>query len=92
MDSPKNNVTSEHEIIVSHLRKSRDIGKHILTVVPETGSAIICHKVVLKTVVGERITIESEIKFLPLIRLYKTGKNKIVDNEDLLNEDAENGY
>ena len=83
----------EHEIIVQHLRKSRDISKHILKVVPGTGSAIICHKFIIKTVVSERIVIESEIKFLPLIRMYKAGEDKIVDNEDLLNEDVEkNGY
>ena len=85
-------MVKEHEIIIKHLRKSRELGKHILTVVPETGSAIISHKVVIKTVVSERINVESEIKFLPLIRLYKTGRSKIVDNENLLNEDVENGY
>ena len=51
--------------------------------------AIISHKVVLKTVVGERIDMVTEIDFMPIIRLYKPGQNKIVDDEDLLNEDVE---
>lgn len=83
-------VAPEHEIIVKHLRKSRALGKHILKVAPDTGSALISHKFKLTTFVSDRLEMITEIDFLPVIRLYKTGQNKIVDNEDLLNEDIEN--
>lgn len=83
-------VLPEHEIIVAHLRKSRNISKHILKVNNEYGSALIEHKIVLKTHVDDRIDMVTEISFLPFLRLYKTGKNKIVDDENLLNEDIEN--
>lgn len=82
-------MTSEHEIIVGHLRKSRDIGKHILKVVPETGSAIIEHKFIIKTFLSERINMESEITFLPNVRMYKKPGVTIVDDESLLKEDVE---
>lgn len=90
MDSNKNNLRSEHEIIIKHLRKSRELGKHILKVSPETGSAIISHKFIVTSFVDDRIELKTEIDFLPIIRLYKSGQNKIVDDEDLLNEDIEN--
>ena len=89
MDSNKNMLTKEHKIIVSHLRKSRDIGKHILKVVPDIGSAMIEHKFVLKTCVSDRVEMKSEISFLPEIRMYKSMGSKIVDDESLLKEDIE---
>lgn len=82
-------MTQEHDIIVRHLRKSRDIGKHVLKVVTETGSVIIKHKFIVTTFVSEKIVMESTICFLPLTRMYKKGKDKIVDDENLLNEDIE---
>lgn len=83
-------ISPEQEIIVRHLRKSRDISKHILKVSNAYGSALISHKYVLTTFVDDRIEMKTEIDFLPVIRLYKKDQNKIVDNEDLLNEDIEN--
>lgn len=89
MVSTKNNMTPEHEIIIKHLRKSRDLGKNILAVSNEYGSALIEHKFVLKTVVSPKVEMITEIEFLPIIRLYKSDKNKIVDDENLINEDIE---
>lgn len=89
MDSNKVNMTPEHEIIVRHLRKSRDLGKHILTVSNGYGSALIEHKFKLTTLVSDRIEMITEITFMPNIRLYKSTGSKIVDDESLLNEDIE---
>ena len=47
------------------------------------------HKFVIKTVVSPKIDMVTEIEFLPIIRLYKPDKNKIVDDENLINEDIE---
>jgi len=82
-------LTKEHKIIVDHLRTSRDFGKHILQVSNEYGSALISHKFIIKTEINEVVTMETEIEFMPIIRLYKSGNNKIVDDEDLINEDVE---
>ena len=83
-------MTKEKEVIVKHLRKSREMGIHILENTPGKGSAIIEHKFKLVTQVSERVEMISEITFMPGIRLYKEGENKIVDDEDLLKEDVEN--
>lgn len=83
-------VIPEHEIIVKHLSKSRDLGKHILEVSPQTGSALISHKFKLTTHVSDRIEMITEIDFMPTIRLYNKGQNKIVNDENLLNEDVVN--
>ena len=90
MDSNKNYLAPEHEIVIKHLRKSRELGKHILKITPQVGSSVIKHKFIVKSCVTDRVEMISEITFLPLIRLYK--KDKIVDDENIMNEDVENGY
>lgn len=89
MVTSKQQFTKEHKIVVAHLRKSRDLGKHILKISNEYGSALIEHKFILKTVVGTKVEMVTEIEFLPIIRLYKPDKSKIVDDENLINEDIE---
>ena len=89
MVTSKQQFTKEHKIVVAHLRKSRDLGKHILKISNKYGSALIEHKFVIKTVVSPKIDMVTEIEFLPIIRLYKPDKNKIVDDENLINEDIE---
>ena len=90
MANPENDITPEHEIIIKHLRKSRELGKQILETTPMMGSALISHKFKLTTFVDDRIEMITEIDFLPSIRLYKPGQNTIVDDEDILKEDIEN--
>lgn len=82
-------ITKEHKIIVTHLRKSRSLAKHILKVTNSYGSALIEHKFVIKTPISEKTDMITEIEFLPLIRLYKKGEDKIVSDENLINEDIE---
>ena len=82
-------ITNEHKIIVEHLRESRNLSKNILKVSNEYGSAIIEHKFIIKNHISEKIDMITEITFLPMIRLYKQGKTKIIDDENLLNEDIE---
>ena len=82
----------EHKVVVRHLRKARDFGKQILNTTPEDGSALISHEFVIKTEVEPGSVMESRISFLPLVRLYKDGKDKIVNDENLLNEDVEDGF
>jgi len=90
MDNNKVSLAPEQEIIVKHLRKSRDLSKHILKITPGVGSSVIKHKFIVTSCVSDRVEMISEITFLPLIRLYKT--DKIVDDENIMNEDVENGY
>ena len=82
-------ITKDHKIVVSHLRKSRELAKHILKVTNSYGSALIEHKFIIKTKLSPGIDMITEIEFLPLIRLYKEGEDKIVNDENLINEDIE---
>ena len=82
-------ITKNHKIVVTHLRKSRELAKYILKVTNSYGSALIEHKFIIKTKVSPDVDMITEIDFLPLLRLYKEGKNKIVSDENLINEDAE---
>ena len=82
-------ITKDHKIIVKHLRKSRSLAKHILKVSNSYGSALIEHKFVIKTPLSKEVDMITEIEFLPLIRLYKKGEDKIIDDENLINEDIE---
>lgn len=82
-------MNERHKIIIKHLRKARSIGKHILKVVSIEGSAVITHSFKIETVVSDTETMITTIEFLPSIRLYKKEGSKIVDDENLLNEDIE---
>ncbi len=83
-------ATKEHMVIIKHLRKTRELGKHILKVNNEYGSALISHGFEIRSEIDPGIVMYSKVDFIPLIRMYKTGKDKIVDDENLLNEDIEN--
>ena len=78
-----------HRIIVKHLRKSRELGQHVLKVSNEYGSALISHRFEIRTEIAQGIVIYSKVNFLPEIRLYKKGQKKIISDENLLNEDIE---
>ena len=82
-------ITENHKIVIKHLRKSRELSKHILKVNNECGSALISHSFEIRTEIEPGIVMYSKIDFIPLIRLYKTGQSKIVNDENLLNEDIE---
>jgi len=82
-------MTPQHKIFVRHLRKTRNLAKYVLKVSNEYGSALIEHKFVVETKIRPGTTLISEVEFLPLVRLYKNGKGKIVSDENLINEDEE---
>lgn len=81
-------ITNTHKIIVKHLRQSRFYGKHILKVTNEYGSVIIKHSIHVETKINKSDTMITELNFLPIVRLYKKG-NKIINDENLINEDLE---
>jgi len=75
----------EFEIIKRHLKESHRISKHPIFL-RDYGSAIIEHRMIIRTVVNEHITMESEITFMPLVRRYQKGKEKIIDDDNLVYE------
>jgi hypothetical protein len=75
--------------LIRHLRRSRHYAKEILNVTSQYGSAIISHKVEVKTPINDNETLISTIEMLPDVRLYRRGNTKIVNDENLLNEDVE---
>lgn len=92
MDNITVNLMPEHEIIVSHLRKSRDIGKHILKIVPEAGSAIIEHKIILITQISEKEVIKSTISLLPIVRIYKKNGMLVINDVNIATEENLDDY
>ena len=85
----KKELFKTNKEIVKHLHNSRDLGKEVLQVVPEIGSAIISHSFRIETKINEKTIIISEINFLPLMRLYNKQGSVIIGDESLLNEDVE---
>lgn len=74
----------EFDIIVKHLHESHRISQHPLFMRDEFGSAIIEHRMIIKTQVNEHITMETEVTFMPLIRRYR--KEKIIEDDNLVAE------
>ena len=75
---------NEFEIIVKHLQESHRISKHPLFLRDKYASAVISHKMIIKTKVNDCVTMESEIKFLPVVRRYRN--EEIVEDENLMYE------
>ena len=84
-------MNETHKQLVRHLRKSRHYGKIMLNLTSQYGSALISHKVIVKTPLNDNEMLETTIDLLPVVRLYRKGNNKIVEDENLLNEDEEAG-
>jgi hypothetical protein len=82
-------MTKTNSQIVRHLRRSRHYAKEILNVTSQYGSAIISHKIEVKTPLNDNEILISTIEMLPDVRLYRTGNDEIVSDENLLNEDLE---
>ena len=74
----------EFDIIVKHLHEAHRISKHPLFMRDEYGSAIIEHRMVIRTKVNDNITMETEITFMPLVRRYR--KEKIIEDDNLVAE------
>lgn len=77
--------TKRHKITINHLRYTRNIGKYILQLVPESGSAIISHKFEVTTIINPSEKMISTVEILPAIRMYK--KEEIIEDESLLTEE-----
>lgn len=75
--------------LVRHLRRARFYAKELFYVAPEKGSVLISHKVEVKTPLNDNETMISVIDMLPATRIYRTKNAKIVNDENLLNEDTE---
>jgi hypothetical protein len=82
-------MTNTNKQLIRHLRRGRHYAKEILNVTSQYGSAIISHKVEVKTPLNDNETMITTIEMLPDIRLYRKGNTKIVNDENLLNEDME---
>jgi len=74
----------EFDIIVNHLHEAHRISQHPLFMRDEFGSAIIEHKMIIRTQVNEHITMETEVTFMPLVRRYR--KEKIIEDDNLVAE------
>lgn len=74
---------------IEHLRKSRYYAKELFFMAPEKGSILISHRVEIKTPINDNETMITVIDMLPVTRIYRTKNAKIVDDENLLNEDME---
>ena len=75
---------NEFDVIAKHLQESHRISKHPLFLRDKYASAVISHKMVIKTKVNDNVTMESEIKFLPVVRRYRN--EEIVEDENLMYE------
>ena len=80
-------MEEKHKIIVSHLRKSREYGKHILKIVPGVGSAVIEHEITLTTQISEKENIKSTITLLPIVRIYKKNGTLLINDEKIATEE-----
>jgi hypothetical protein len=81
--------TKANTQLIRHLRRSRFYAKELFSVAPEKGSVLISHRVEVKTPINDNETMITVIDMLPVTRIYRTKNAKIVDDENLLNEDTE---
>jgi hypothetical protein len=84
-------MSKTHSQLIRHLRRSRYYAKEILNVTSQYGSALISHKIIVKTPLNDNEILETTIDLLPDVRLYRKDNDKIVSDENLLNEDVEAG-
>jgi hypothetical protein len=82
-------MKTTNDTFVQHLRKSRHYAKGFLDATSEFGSVLISHKIIITTPLADNEILETTIDMLPVVRLYRTNNTKIVDDENLLNEDME---
>jgi hypothetical protein len=82
-------MTNANTQLVRHLRRARFYAKELFNVAPEKGSVLISHKVEIKTPINDNETMITVVDMLPVTRIYRTKNTKIVNDENLLNEDTE---